>query len=266
MMYDTPIVMAATRHQENEITNDMEYVSYNYLPVRIEGEGFACADADDMFLANLVSYDEREVDILSIYSDIALVPHAAAPALRPANPTFVGYDPETGTDEREFTFLAGAVDTEGNTLVTDHLYFRYYIDGKPYTFEPSIYSRLSEPMILIPWNTDIYGLFMQNSDGTKRYTYFLHLPAATATMGVELVYTLSGEEVTSECLTYDIATGKVTYSDNSGLSSIAADSREEISTELFDLQGRPAAPDARGILIRLTRYADGTTATTKLLR
>lgn len=264
MMYDNPVVMAGTRHQENEITGEMEYVSYNYLPVRIEGDGFA--SAEDMLLANLVSYDEREVDMLTVYSEIALVPHSTVEAARPVNPTFVSYDPETGTDEREFTFLAAATDTDGNTLVTDHLYLRYYIDGKPYTFEPAIYSRLSAPLTLVPWNTDIYGLFMQNSDGTKRYTYFLKLPAETATMGVEIVYTLSGKEVASECLTYDIATGQVSYQDYSGVSSIATESRREVSTDVFDLQGRPAAADARGILIRLTRYSDGTTSTTKIVK
>ncbi|MCD8387816.1 MAG: hypothetical protein LUD17_13135 [Bacteroidales bacterium] len=54
--------------------------------------------------------------------------------------------------------------------------------------------------------------------------------------------------------------------DASALNTISANGRQVESVTYYDLQGRQVANPAAGIYVRLTRYTDGTTATTKIAK
>lgn len=54
--------------------------------------------------------------------------------------------------------------------------------------------------------------------------------------------------------------------DASALNSISANGRQVESVTYYDLQGRQVVNPAAGIYVRLTRYTDGTTATTKIAK
>jgi hypothetical protein len=49
-----------------------------------------------------------------------------------------------------------------------------------------------------------------------------------------------------------------------GIDEIAAETAK--SVKYFDLQGRQTTADAKGVVIRVARMADGSTKTTKMLR
>ena len=67
----------------------------------------------------------------------------------------------------------------------------------------------------------------------------------------------------SDRLVYDIATGKDSVL---GINHTVGDDAQVKSVEYYDLSGRRMPADAKGVGIRLTRYADGSVKTVKVVR
>lgn len=83
-------------------------------------------------------------------------------------------------------------------------------------------------------------------------------------MGVELIYTVDGITTTSQRLVYDVATHQASY-EASGIAYVEASKPAVAKVAYFDLQGRPVAEHAKGLLIKVTTFDNGETETSKVI-
>lgn len=146
-------------------------------------------------------------------------------------------------------FKVPSEDAEGNYINAEHLSYRFYLDGKLYTFTPEFYQMLTEPMTDIPYaftdNMDIYS-----NGGIK--TVFLHVGEAPQKIAVESVYTVDG--VTNTSMGNLTAVGQVSTS------------ALPVEVSYVDLSGRVVkTPTAGSLVIQTSRYADGSVKVTKKL-
>ena len=220
--------------------------------------------------AGFILEGQNELTTLGIYKNITLTPTTQSKA-RPVAPktySYMGADGmvpcyEPGDKESEFKFLVDKKDTEGNVLNEDNLRIRIYTDDKQYTFTRAEYPRLKEESITdIPFSYNDNNHILTGSEG-KRYIYFKTASAPKSTIGVELVYTVDGEEFVSDRLVYDIATGKDTVV--TGISATKGNLQVK-AIEYYDLSGRRMPNAEKGVSIKLTRYADGSVKAMKMVK
>ena len=260
-MSDIPTVMAASKREIGE-SGDYVYTHYNFMPISADrGAGKFSACKDGMFMTNVCTWGGDTPEVYQVYRDVSLS-EMQLEASVPSDPVFMNYEANaTGAGETEFKFCPRAKGVDGNGLLKDAMSLRYYVNGEPYVFRKSVYTRQKSDMELIPYTYQDNGAFVGHSDGETHYVYFRELPADLKTIGVEVVYTMGGETNVSRRLVYDVVTGKADYA---GLTDVAAGGREVESVELFDLTGRRISEgDANGVVIKRVRYCDGTSEIVK---
>lgn len=264
---ENPTVMAASKREMNDATFEYEYTHALAFVINHDKDAdeYTAFTDKGMFLTNLTSYDEETADVYQAYYNFKFTPISVTPAV-PVNPVFDGYDPaptET-SPEVEFKFYAYPKGTDGQGLLKDALWLRYYLNDEVYTFHKSVYTSLTKDLTLVPVGYKDGSAFYIGSDGEKHYTYFRKsdLPADLHTIGVELIYTIDGVTNVSERLVYDVTTGTSSYA---GVDSATVDSAEVVDVEYYDLAGRRIAHPGAGVAIRVERLADGTSRTSKQL-
>lgn len=211
---------------------------------------------------------ESSVSVLQSYNNVKLTP-ATQSTLKPVTPKiYTGADGEMScytVSEKydEFIFTADRKDLDGNVLNEDDLAFRIYVDGALYTFTTTDYPGLKAGKDLtdVPYKYHDYHYFYKSN--TKRYIYFSKITGPKSTIGVELVHKVNGKEYVSDRLVYDIATDKDSVI--SGIST-AESAQKAVSTEWYDLTGRRLPAATKGINLRLTRFADGSVKTVKVVK
>lgn len=218
-----------------------------------------------------VQEGETSITTLHAYSDISLTP-AQQSAARPQAPkVYTGIDGDmscydnSSSSYTEFIFTADRRDTDGNVLNEDDLLFRVYSDGKPYTFTLAEYPKLKAGKDLtdIPYSYNDYNYFYKSD--TKRYIYFEKTSEPKQTIGIELVYVKDGQELVSDRLVYDIATGHDTVVP-AAIGQVNADKGEPVAVLYYDLAGRRLQAPAKGVGVRMARYADGSVTSSKVVR
>lgn len=215
-----------------------------------------------------VQEGETSVSVLQSYNKVTLTP-ATQSTIKPVTPKiYTGTDGDmscyTVTEKYdEFIFTADRKDLDGNVLNEDDLAFRIYVDGTLYTFTTTDYPGLKAGKDLtdVPYKYHDYNYFYKSD--TKRYIYFSKTTGPKCTIGVEMVYKVNGKEYVSDRLVYDIATDKDSVV--SGISS-AESAQKAVSTEWYDLTGRRLPAATKGINLRLTRFADGSVKTVKVVK
>lgn len=173
----------------------------------------------------------------------------------PANPVPVShreYDPATGIAGYAFTLVNQDVD--GNYINADNLYYNIWLDDQLYTFTPDLYVRLTEPMTDVPY---------AYSDGYD----FEHIPAYNQVyvyvtgfdrMGVQSVYKVDGVVNKSDIVYWD---GSVV----SGIETAVKGYAGVVCTEYYDMSGRRVSAPSKGVYVKVTRLADGSTESGKLV-
>jgi len=261
---ELPTVMAASSREMNA-SGEYEYTHAYAFKIDCDkaADSYSAFVDNGMYLTNLTSYDDQTADVWQAYRKMRVSPVEIASAV-PANPVFDGYDPTATSKETEFKFYAYAKDRDGDELLKDALALRYYVNGEVYVFRKAVYTKLPSDMELIPFTYADNSAFLLSSDGNKHYTYFLNteLPADLKTIGVEVVYTVDGVTTVSDRLVYDVATGTTSYA---GLTEVAADKGEAVEVGYYDICGRPTTKDATGVVVKVVRYANGETETTKVV-
>ncbi len=261
-MSDIPTIMAASTREIGE-SGSYEYTHYNFMPIAADrGAGTFSACKDGMFMTNVCTWGGDTPEVYQVYRDVSLS-EIQLEASVPSDPLFLNYVANATSDgETEFKFRPGATGVGGDALLKDAMSLRYYVNGEPYVFRKSLYTRQQWDMELIPYTYQDNGAFVGHSDGETHYVYFLDLPADLKTIGVEVVYTMGGETNVSRRLVYDVVTGRTDYA---GLADVAAGARDVESVEMFDLTGRRLSEvDAhKGVVIKRVRYSDGTMETVK---
>lgn len=263
--YDFPIVFASLSADYSG--TEPVYEAYNFLPIKFdETLGRFEAAAEEPYASNLGNSTGQNdtPEVYQIYSSLLLTPAAESTNV-PVDPVyydnFFEFNPG---GETEFTFTSAAVATDNHPLGKESLYFRFYVDGKPYTFDTANYP-FKEAMTEMPYNFSHYGVVMHGGElGEKRYIYFRNLPAATKTIEVETVYKDGENEYKSRRLIFDVINKNASYG-TSGLSSITAE-RRAVDVSYYDLQGRRTDALSNGLKVRTTVYDDGSVESVKVFK
>ncbi len=146
------------------------------------------------------------------------------------------------------------LDVDGNFIDPKNLWFRMYINGELYTFKPENghYISLEEPMTNIPYS--FTGEDMQQyAQGQWAIDFFGDKPQS---IGVQTICSIGTQTMMSDIVTYR-PDGSVESVDAAGLI---------VSEEYFNLMGIPVSQTYKGIVIKVTKYSDGTVKNTKEVR
>ncbi|MDY6206211.1 MAG: hypothetical protein SPI30_05625 [Prevotella sp.] len=142
---------------------------------------------------------------------------------------------------------------EGDFLDVNSLYYNIYFDDELYTFNPSLYTKLSEPMTDVPVTfTDKYDFVTK---GNVRTVYYYRNDFRK--IGVQMVYKYGGEVHKSD----------ITYLDTQVVDDIqeTTSASRVKSTSYFDLSGRKISAPSRGIVLKSITMEDGTVKTVKMV-
>lgn len=187
------------------------------------------------------------------WMDMRLAPYEEK-AVMPASPSIGAYyEYDEYMEQCRVSVEIPCLDVDGNFIDPANLYFQMYINGEVYTFEPSDYHyfELPEPMTELPYGFTCYEIYMY-STGMWSIDFFGEEPE---TIGVQTISKAGGETMMSDVVTF------VT----TGVENVSA-SEEIVSERYFNLSGMPVGEDYKGVVIRNTRYADGSSVNTKLMR
>ncbi len=186
------------------------------------------------------------------FMDMRLEPYVENPG-NPANPS-IGKEYEYISDYNMSSILVEipCMDVDGNFIANEYLYFRIFVNGEPFTFEPNVYFGLTEPMTEIPYNfTDGYDIAMQMPGIWTIQLY----GSEPQTIGVQSVYRKDGVEKLSDIVTFS----------TSGINTTSADV-DVISTRYYDINGREVTNGFKGFVIMKREYSDGSVKVEKIVR
>ena len=144
-------------------------------------------------------------------------------------------------------FNLPALTKEGYVLNPENIYYRMFVDGEPYTFQPDEFTDLEEPLEWLPYMMDNFDIHCEGE-----YHQIDHYLFDVETFGIQAMYT-DGE---TEYFT-DIISATVTGIDS------PSDSKEVSAIIFTTLDGRRVENPAKGICLKTVTYSDGTTRTFK---
>ena len=193
--------------------------------------------------------DDRVIPAV-FWTEMTLAPYEERPTT-PANPTFVeDYTPD------EYQEGAGSIiieipneDTDGAYINPENMTYMIYIDGKPFTFDPSVYYGLMEPMTEIPYYFSDGWDISPVSNSMRRIMFYFDEPES---IGVQSICTVGDVVNKSEII----------YNTSVSVESAVTD-MEPASIQCFNTAGTPVGEDYKGIIIRKVTYKDGTVKTFK---
>lgn len=185
-------------------------------------------------------------------ADMQLKPFVLKPAT-PMPPLNLEYITVTGTPYIQFAFEN--VDTEGDLLLEDSLYYRLYIDGERYTFDTSYYYELDGP------KTEI--------SVTYRDWHFIHVGTSYRVisfipdgewwrMAIELAYRVNGVENLSDWAVFD-------NPEKIGIERTEAGNKTVKEVFFTNLLGQTVDEHTKGIVLKTFLYDDGTRETVKVI-
>lgn len=141
----------------------------------------------------------------------------------------------------------------GDLLNPDNLYFRMLLDDEPYFFGPDYYPGLEEDTDLVP----IYFSNYYDIDYQGIQHFVMLYMEGYETLGLQAVYVDGDTEYASE----------ICYAEEPPVTGIdELEGNNPVSVEYYDLTGRKISSAAKGIVICKKTFADGKTATSKVIR
>lgn len=150
-------------------------------------------------------------------------------------------------------FTIPTFDVDGNYIDPKNLSWRLYYDDELFTFDPSEYGNLEEPMTDIPYE------FIDNYDFGVHYgeKYVAIYKNDYKTIGIESVCTVEGQSKTSDRVYH--------YNDSDGVSS-PIETKTVTSSEIYNLSGQKVSGKlAPGLYIRTDTYSDGSKRSVKTI-
>ncbi len=217
-----------------------------------------------------ITYDGARDSVLEAEAFVApqLVAFKEVPAC-PADPSitmFYNYDDEEGY--AAVGFKIPTKDIAGKFMLPEKLSYVVFLDSEtePYVFTPGTYAKLDAPMTEIPYKFDDDYDFTVYEGEKEVYFYFPLSKCA----GIQTIYRGGGEEHRSNIIMYDVVEKEMrTIPVDDPIRtrvSLPKSEADVVGTEYRDLSGRRVSGDARGLLIRVQRLADGSLRTSKVLR
>lgn len=219
----------------------------DHLTIRKTDNGYAV----DGYM--FISIGDEVVDLNHdrLFSDVTLTPYVGgiktpvAPVIDRSEEGTEAWSESEGMGALIFTL--DAVDTDGQPLDTEKLFYTVFKNGEPYTFKKDDYF-LEEDMTDIPYN--FQGDLIMSMSGY----FFVFFIEDMDSIGVRAVYK-DGDNITYSPTD--------TFVFRNSVSDITADS-PVVSVEYFGLDGVKLAEPAAGICIRLSHHADGSISAAKV--
>lgn len=212
----------------------------------------------------IINHSRSTFDPLCIMESAIFSQYPEGMPLIPQTPTvyFVAdYDQTTGT-AGFMGFGQPNITTDGLAMNPDELYYRIFIDGEPYTFNPDLYKDLDEPTTEIPaLANNIYGSFQGNGIFGNREMIIRFY--GFDSIGVQSVYHNCSDVTYSDICVYDLSTGMTDII--SGVEELSADS-EIVGEEWYTLSGLRIDNPDKGIYIKAIHFSDGTVKTIKVAK
>lgn len=231
--------------------NGTSYVGTTDFSFDIAADGSMTLNQDA--LCEKYMFDGGNYDIIT---KVKLTKYAGDVAATPATPQYLkcvnsSYGLQT-------TFVLPLTDENGAELNPDNLYYRIYIDGEVYTFNPADYQGVDEAMSLVPCY--YYNSYTFNEVYRNRYKlfYFSDTSSNWKKMEVESVYVVDGVATVS-------AGRSSANNPNAGVEEVDANANV-VNVAYTDLLGRQADGESSGqILIKTTTYDNGTVKREKVV-
>lgn len=129
------------------------------------------------------------------------------------------------------------MDIYGKALDIDKITARIYVNEEAFTFEPSAFKNLTEPMDYIPYGfCDVYPDGDDIYSGQNKYVILFN-SSTIQSVGIQYFYTVDGVTTCSSALSVD-TDGNVYDFEPVGINSVV--SEVETCPTWYDLNGRPA--------------------------
>ena len=182
---------------------------------------------------------QNSVESYAIYVNSTIAKVKEMPGT-PQTPTILSYDDDEGIIWIELD--VPIIDTEGNGLSTDKLFYKFYTDIEgdinPFVFVGGEYESIEEDTEEIPYNLDDNTEFLRGGEIVILYAYDSD---EWNRIGIQSIYRGGGEEHASEINWYNIKP--------TAISAVKAGQTGQGAT--YDLQGRKVGDNpAPGIYIR----------------
>lgn len=188
---------------------------------------------------------------LSGYGEVTVMLQKRNPLAAPAAPFDLLLRSDYGAYAIDFQIPN--VDVDDNIIKTSNLYYEITADDQVVTFTLYTPDWDSYTTELVPYSYDDQMDFWAQESYRSVYIY---ADEPQKSVSVRSVYiNENGDKLYSEPCVYEV----------SGVENVTAN-RQPVSTQWFDLQGRPATDSARGISIRVTTYSDGSVSRSKVVR
>ena len=197
------------------------------------------------------------------YAEMYLVPEIPG---TPETPEVTGVN--LAPWETDYPWIAldiPTVTTDGNEMILDNVFYTITIKDKDgemfnYVFKADDYGSLDEDMTQMPYNYTDEGTFYDIYKGGARVYVYGYDFTTWQQIWVQTTYYTSEATNFSEYGIYDLTD----YWEAVGINDVAA--KDVKSVKYFDLQGRQATADTKGVVIAVKTMSDGTTKTQKMLR
>lgn len=183
-------------------------------------------------------------------------------AATPADPDITYFYPYHEIYENaELDFSIPLTDNKGKYITPDKLSYRLYVDDELFTFDGEEYETFDGQLTELP-----YGF----SDGTYIGSTYLRIffdPAKN--IGLQSIYRGAGVENVSNIVYYDIENGEIYKVDKNGSIVDGLINRIDKSCKTagtYDLTGRRAGNNARGLLLKTVTLSDGSLKTIKVVK
>ncbi len=196
---------------------------------------------------------------LATYDSLQLTPFAEVAAV-PVDPAITNFQEYNG----RYGYIAFRIpnaDAQGNTLLSDKLYYNMYVDNPttPYVFEKQLYTKLtSDQLVDVPYSYNDQNDIIINSG--YRVIYFYFDTSNVDSVGIQSIYRGAGEEHRSNIVW--VHTARYT-----GIETVATNGKAVSSVSYYDISGRRVAePRQPGLYIKETTFADGSKRGVKVMR
>lgn len=201
----------------------------------------------------LVNKGNSAYNPLVTYTDMEMKPTPEEVAPYPMNPTLtslIEYNENWGYGA--IIFQLPALNMDGYILPVENMSYMMYVNGEPWPLYSDEYPGMADETYLIPYNYDD-GNLIRNFGISHTFYYFV---TDFDTIGVQSVYEKDGEFFGSQLVYYELT---------SGTTRLGEEQKETLAIEWYDLSGRKLAGPTEGICLKLTRYADGSLKTEKVM-
>lgn len=194
-----------------------------------------------------------EVLVGDFWTDMRLAPYTETSA-RPMNPSLGSYyEYDEYMQQCRIAVGIPCVDVNGNFIEPANLSFKVYLNGEPYTFEPSdyYYFDLPEAMTEIPYGFSSYEINMY-SPGMWTIDFYGEEPQS---IGVQSVSKAGGKTMMSDIVTYSIT----------GIDEVK-EPADILLEKYYNPSGMPVDDDYTGLVIKRIEYTDGSVKNIKIIK